>query len=625
MTYQVIARKWRPQNFDELIGQFHISNTLKNAIMNDRVGHAFLFTGVRGVGKTTTARILAKRLNCENPKDGNPCNECSSCLDVQKGKHIDIIEIDGASNTGVDDVKVLREAAKYLPSRGKYKIYIIDEVHMLSEKAFNALLKTLEEPPPHVKFIFATTDPHKIPITIKSRCQIYDFRSISLDEIFNQLKLILDSDNIKYEESALYLISKKAEGSMRDAQSLLEQVIAFASNNITKLDVLNILGVTDSDALFEMTEAILNNSIENIILLIDKLIKTGINLVHYYKELIEHFHNILVAKKVKDPYKILKMPKFEIERYIAQSKKTDESFIKLYQLLIEGFDTLKASQFQQITFEMNMIKLAEFKPITPLSDILKFVNKLSKSFNEQPDAKKIEIDLFGMIRGDKNIKTVESKPETQIIQKEEPTKKEHRRDKAMPYPETINNPEVMPSETQIVQKEEPIKKEHRRDKVMPYPETTNNPEVMPYPEEIPEIIDFNLYQKLVKPFFEQEEDTLHYFYQNVKIPIIYKNNILTLEYSNDSETMFKFHPDFKEKYENWLKKRISKELSLEIKMTTISKEDSFDGILQKYKKEADKRELKSIRSLEGVRKVEEVFNLKVKKIIRSDENGKSKD
>lgn len=610
MTYQVIARKWRPQNFDELIGQFHISNTLKNAIMDDRVGHAFLFTGVRGVGKTTTARILAKRLNCENPKDGNPCNECSSCLDVQKGKHIDIIEIDGASNTGVDDVKVLREAAKYLPSRGKYKIYIIDEVHMLSEKAFNALLKTLEEPPEHVKFIFATTDPHKIPITIKSRCQIYDFRSISLDEIFKQLKLILDSDNIKYEESALYLISKKAEGSMRDAQSLLEQVIAFASNNITKLDVLNILGVTDSDALFEMTEAILNNSIESIILLIDKLVKAGINLIHYYKELIEHFHNIMVAKNVRDPYKVLKMPKFEIERYINQSKKTDKSFIKLYQLLIEGFDTLKASQFQQITFEMNMIKLAEFKPITPLSDILKFVNKLSKSFDDQPDAKKIEIDLFGMVRGNKNIKTLESKLETQIIQKEEPSIN-------IATPKKEEQKERMDKE--IIRSEE-LKTTIELDTI----EATKEQNIV-YPEEIPEIIDFNLYQKLVKPFFEKEEDTLYYFYQNVKIPITYKNNILTLEYSKDSETMFKFHPNFKERYEAWLKKRISKELSLDIKMTAITKEESFDGILQKHKKEANKRELEDIRSLEGVRKVGEVFNLKVKKIIRSDENGKIKD
>jgi len=618
MTYQVIARKWRPQNFDELIGQFHISNTLKNAIMNNRVGHAFLFTGVRGVGKTTTARILAKRLNCESPKDGNPCNKCQSCLDVQNGKHIDIIEIDGASNTGVDDVKTLREAAKYLPSRGNYKIYIIDEVHMLSEKAFNALLKTLEEPPSHVKFIFATTDPHKIPITIKSRCQIYDFRSISLDEIFNQLKLILNTDNIKYEDSALYLISKKAEGSMRDAQSLLEQVISFASNNITKLDVLNILGVTDSDALFNMTDAIINNSIEEIILIIDKLIKSGINLVHYYKELIEHFHNILISKNVKDPYKVLKMPKFEIERYVEQSKKFDNRFIKLYQLLIDGFNTLKSSQFQQITFEMNMIKLASYKPVTPLNDILKFVNKLSNSFNEQPDAQKIEIDLFGMIRGGQGIQSevpiVISKPlkeetrnpqqENQVIQKEEPASENKS--------ELVSeNKSELVSENKI-EEDNSIKEESK-----------SNSEVEKII--IPEVIDFKMYQKLVKPFFDSKDISYQYFYQQVKIPVIYKDNTLTLEYSKDAETMFKFHPDFREKYEKWLKTRISNDLLLEIKLNTVHKSESFDGILQKYKKDADKREIETIRSLEGVRQVEEVFNLKIKKIIRRDENGKSKD
>ena len=226
MNYQVIARKWRPQTFDEIIGQSHIAVTLQNAIKNNRVGHAFLFTGVRGVGKTTSARILAKALNCENLQNTNPCGVCKSCLDIQKGTHIDVVEIDGASNTSVDDVKVLRDASRYLPSQSKYKIYIIDEVHMLSEKAFNALLKTLEEPPAHVKFIFATTDQHKIPITIKSRCQIYDFKSIPLDEIAQHLKNILDKENISAEMDALYVIARKAEGSMRDAQSLTDQVIA---------------------------------------------------------------------------------------------------------------------------------------------------------------------------------------------------------------------------------------------------------------------------------------------------------------------------------------------------------------------------------------------------------------
>ena len=595
MTYQVIARKWRPQTFDELIGQFHISNTLKNAIVNDRVGHAFLFTGVRGVGKTTTARILAKRLSCDNPTDGNPCNKCDACKDVQNGKHIDIVEIDGASNTGVDDVKVLREAAKYLPSRGKYKVYIIDEVHMLSEKAFNALLKTLEEPPAHVKFIFATTDPHKIPITIKSRCQIYDFRSISLDEIFNQLKLILDTDGIKYEDSALYLISKKAEGSMRDAQSLLEQVIAFASNNITKLDVLNILGVTDSDVLFNITNAILDNSIEEIILIIDKLIKSGINLIHFYKELIEHFHSIMVAKNVKEPFKVLKMPKFEIERYITQSKEFDDSFVKQYQLLIDGFDLLKSSQFQRITFEMNIIKIANYKPVTPLKDILKFVNKLSKTFENNPNTKKIEIDLFS-----KNIEPRSSNHNTQTIQKEEPIVRV-----GLVPTQYITN---MPAEK--AEKKEESKEESKEVRVglVPTQHIANTT--------IPELIDYNTYKKLISPFFKNIDGSYQYFYQQVELPIIFKDNTLFLKYPTDAETLFGLHPNFKDKYLSWLKENYNKDIEINIELSNFNEADSYFGILNKKRKDADREELQNIRNLEGVRKVEEVFNLKIKKITR---------
>lgn len=397
-AYKVIARKWRPQNFDQIIGQKNIALTLKNSIKFNRVGHAFLFTGVRGVGKTTTARIMAKALNCEQLIELNPCNECSSCLNVQKGTHPDVIEIDGASNTGVDDVKALREASRYLPSRGHYKIYIIDEVHMLSEKAFNALLKILEEPPPHVKFIFATTDPHKIPITIKSRCQIYDFKSIDLELIFKHIKFICEQEGIKTTDEALYLIARKAEGSMRDAQSLTDQVIAFAGNHLEKSDVLEVLGLTDSESLLETTRAIIEQDISGLLQQTDQLVQHGVNLIQYYKELIHYFHQLLIIRNTEHPDRILKLPKFEFDSYQKQAYRFDESFPKLYELLIEGFDGLKISQFPRIIFELNLIKLARHKPVTSLETILTMLKKMENTLQEDGEIGELSINLFDTLQ-----------------------------------------------------------------------------------------------------------------------------------------------------------------------------------------------------------------------------------
>lgn len=225
MNYIVTARKWRPQIFSEVVGQEHITTTLKNAILNNRIAHAFLFAGPRGVGKTTTARILAKVLNCINPQKGEPCNQCEMCQSFQSSQTLDIIEIDGASNRRIDEIRTLRESVKYAPTKGKFKVYIIDEVHMLTTESFNALLKTLEEPPEHVIFIFATTDVHKVPLTIISRCQRFDFRRIEMSAIKNLLKGIAEAEKIQIDDMALTLIAKKADGALRDAQSLFDQVI----------------------------------------------------------------------------------------------------------------------------------------------------------------------------------------------------------------------------------------------------------------------------------------------------------------------------------------------------------------------------------------------------------------
>src|SRR5262245_13187627 len=250
MAYLVSARRWRPQTFEDLIGQEHVARTLGNAIRSDRVAHAFLFTGVRGVGKTTAARILAKALNCERGPTPTPCNVCVNCLEITAGNAVDVLEIDGASNTGVDDVREIIDNVRYQPAKSRFKIYIIDEVHMLSTSAFNALLKTLEEPPPHVKFIFATTDPHKVPHTIHSRCQRYDFKRIPLRLIVERLAHIVRSDGIEVSERALFLVAREAEGSMRDAQSMLDQVIAFAGKKVRDEDVADALGLADRSGLY---------------------------------------------------------------------------------------------------------------------------------------------------------------------------------------------------------------------------------------------------------------------------------------------------------------------------------------------------------------------------------------
>ncbi|HOQ49021.1 MAG TPA: DNA polymerase III subunit gamma/tau, partial [Candidatus Kapabacteria bacterium] len=291
----VTARKWRPLTFNSVVGQEHITTTLKNAIKTGRIHHAYLFCGPRGVGKTTTARILARAVNCLQPIYAEPCNQCTNCEAALNNRSIDIIEIDGASNNSVDDVRTLRENAKYPPSQGKYKMYIIDEVHMLSTSAFNALLKILEEPPSHLLFVFATTEAHKVPATIISRCQRFDFRRMEIPDIVYQLRNIAQKEEISIDEESLITIAKKADGSMRDSQSIFDQVIALCGKNVSYSEMAKSLHLLDEDFFFQLSEAISNKDSAKVFELSQIVISQGYEIQEVLSGLLEHFRNILTV------------------------------------------------------------------------------------------------------------------------------------------------------------------------------------------------------------------------------------------------------------------------------------------------------------------------------------------
>ncbi len=371
MSYLVIARKWRPQSFEEIVGQEHISQTLQNAIRSNRVAHAFLFTGVRGVGKTTAARILAKALNCEQGPTPTPCNQCGNCQEITAGNAVDVLEIDGASNTGVDDVREIIENVRYQPARSRFKIYIIDEVHMLSTSAFNALLKTLEEPPPHVKFIFATTDPHKVPHTIHSRCQRYDFKRIAFRSIAERLAQIAASEGIEVSEQALFAIAREGEGSMRDAQSLFDQVIAFAGKTVEDGDIGKALGLADRRLISAIGAAIVGKNPTEALAALHEVHQHGYDLRRFTRDLLEHFRNLAVARLVDDGQLLGDLPDEERAEVKTQAQRMgSEDLDRAFRLLIETENEVARVPYPRLVLEMAVIKLATLAPVAPIDALL---------------------------------------------------------------------------------------------------------------------------------------------------------------------------------------------------------------------------------------------------------------
>jgi DNA polymerase III subunit gamma/tau len=370
MAYVVTARKWRPQRFDEVVGQEHITATLKNAIKTNRIAHAYLFTGPRGVGKTTTARILAKTLNCLNPKDAEPCNECEMCRSIVSSQSLDIIEIDGASNRGIDEIRTLRESVKYAPTRGKYKVYIIDEVHMLTRESFNAFLKTLEEPPAHTIFIFATTDVHKVPLTIISRCQRFDFRRIQLNTIKDLLIKIAKEEKIEIDDKTLTIIARKADGALRDAESYFDQVVSFCGNKIDSETVSHMLNLVDDDLFFMISDAVLEKNFKAVFEVTNLLYENGWDFIDFTDGLTEHFRNILTVI-LTDKTELIETAEVYREKYINYIDSFSEGdLLRILNFLNKTQQELRYSQNQKLKVEISLSHLIGLEKSTTISELI---------------------------------------------------------------------------------------------------------------------------------------------------------------------------------------------------------------------------------------------------------------
>lgn len=379
MGYTALYREWRPQNFYDIVGQEHITTTVKNQILNDRIAHAYLFCGTRGTGKTTTAKVFAKALNCLDLHDGEPCNKCEMCQKINEGLAIDVTELDAASNNGVDKIRDIIDDVKYPPQECRFKVYIMDEVHMLSTGAVNAFLKTLEEPPKNVIFILATTDPQKLPITILSRCQRFDFKRINNNEITARLRKIVNEQNALADDKSLNLIARVSDGAMRDALSILDQAISMG-NGAVEYDVLvSMLGLVTNDHLFNLTNAVIQRNVEKSISIIDEVVYAGKDLYLFIKDLINHYRNILMAKVTNNPEEVLDMSEENIALIKEQASKVRaEEVMRCIRILQEAEGNAKLSKQARLYLELSIIKMCKIEYDTSNEVILSRINKLEE-------------------------------------------------------------------------------------------------------------------------------------------------------------------------------------------------------------------------------------------------------
>lgn len=379
MSYVVLARKWRPQTFADLTGQQHVARTLTNAIEQARVPHAMLFTGARGVGKTSSARILAMALNCAKGPTPSPCGVCDACREIQRGQSVDVLEIDGASNRGINEIRELRDGVRYAPNRDRYKVYIIDEVHMLTTEAFNALLKTLEEPPPHVVFLFATTEAHKIPVTILSRCQRFDFRRIPHAEIVGRLRFIVTEEQIAVDDEVLGLVARQAQGGMRDALSLLDQIIAFAGDQIDAAAAAGILGAAERRRMFTLSQALITHDVDLALRTLQDVADFGVDLSHFSADFVSHLRDLTVVSVSKNPELLTALTDQELRAAREQVAQSDVGALhRMFSLMVEAAEAIARSNHAQLVFEMALVRMAALEPVSRIDDVLRRLDALAR-------------------------------------------------------------------------------------------------------------------------------------------------------------------------------------------------------------------------------------------------------
>ena len=419
MSYIALYRKWRPSVFEDVVEQQHVVKTLRYSVSSGRIAHAYLFCGTRGTGKTTMAHILSRAINCLNPNDGDPCNKCEACTEILSGSSMDVLEMDAASNNSVDNVREIRDEVIYAPSRARYKVYIIDEVHMLSTGAFNALLKTLEEPPAHVVFILATTEPHKLPATILSRCQRFDFRRITIESIVGRLTEITSSSDITLEKDAARLIAKMSDGALRDAISLLDQCISLGKQLITYNDVLTVIGIVTDTFISALADDILGRDINSILAKVDRLVMDGKDLAHFISDLVHYFRNLLICMVTAEPGEILDLPVEVINVMKEQCEKASrEEVIYMIKELSSLESGLKWVTNPRIMLEVTLVKLCENKAVQGDSSILERLEalerRLSSGMIQAPAQLKEKVEVkpisINAIEANKPLKAVEPSP-----------------------------------------------------------------------------------------------------------------------------------------------------------------------------------------------------------------------
>lgn len=408
MAYKALYREWRPDIFEEVVGQEHITSTLKNQIKNNKIAHAYLFSGIRGTGKTSTAKIFARAINCLNPKDYNPCNECDICKGIIKESIMDVVEIDAASNNGVDNIRDIRENVKYPPSKASYKVYIIDEVHMLSQGAFNALLKTLEEPPEYVVFILATTEPHKIPATILSRCQRFDFKRVTKENIVKRIKYICDKLGINIDEEGIDLIVQSSDGAVRDALSRLDQCISFSGDDISYNDVIDSLGLVNESRMFDIVNSIIDDDFTQSLVLVNDILNDGKDVGQFLKDLIKHYRNIMITKVSNDPSKVIDTNIDKINNYEKQSSKMDiNNIIRQLNILSKTYGEIKWSSNPRVDLELALVKMQRPEYDDSKEALIKRIDSLEEQIKNIANGKVVVKTVSTTVKNNETPRRVE--------------------------------------------------------------------------------------------------------------------------------------------------------------------------------------------------------------------------